>query len=135
MEEKKCKYECWSSFPGSMGPGSVVYGLCPLEKDLAGCEHRAFLYEAAAKIQQLGIATAESFWRVCQIYEIPTAYDLGGEVRAWREKYRPGSVPEIQEREKAFLSELGRIKGEGPAHCRPPEKDRQIDIWELLDNG
>lgn len=135
MEEKKCKYECMSSVPGSMGPGSVVYLNCPFEKDLSQCEHRAFILEAIQKLQHVGNTPAESLWKVHIIYDIPTAYDIGGELRRWREVYRPGSVEAIRKKEKAFLLELGKIRAEGPAHCRPPEKDRQIDIWEILDNG
>lgn len=70
-----------------------------------------------------------ALWKARQVNKIPTEYDIEGEVRSWRKVYRPDTVAEVEAKERAFIGDSM------PAlHCQPPEP-KQMNIWEVLDNG
>lgn len=130
-----CKFECCASYNGTAGAGSVIFGQCPFpdrkEKD---CERHCIFTNMVADFQASGDKPAAALWKTKTTLNIPTAYDIVGEVRAWREKYRPNSVPDIVAQEQAFMLQLNKPGVTIVKHCAPPERE-QISIWEVLENG
>ena len=130
MCEINCSFECVASYPGSRGPGSVKYLTCPIPRMLVDCPKRMDFYELVCMYQDKGDTPAAALWKARQVNNIPSEYDIGGEVRSWRRQYKPDTLPEIEELERAFL---GETKPENfVAHCPAPERE-QISIWEVMD--
>lgn len=130
----KCKYECLASYPGTGGPASVSFGHCPYEvQRLNECYQYQHFNELVEEYRKTGNDMSEALYKARLVLNIPTAYDITGEVRLWRETYRPGTVPEVRARE----AEVKRLLAADPdpvktvAHCPAPE--RQINIWEVLE--
>lgn len=76
---------------------------------------------------------SEVRWCAKMLFNIPTAYDIDGEIRAWREKYRPETVAAIREREQAFIKEYCKKQEteHKQIHCPAPEL-KQMDMWEWM---
>lgn len=130
----ECKFECCASYNGTAGAGSVIFGQCPFpdrkEKD---CERHCIFTNMVADFQASGDKPAAALWKTRTTLNIPTAYDIGGEVLAWRIKYRPDSLPEIMKKQTEFIKSL-EIKGTMIAvrnYEQPPERE-QISIWEVM---
>lgn len=127
--EINCKFECVASFPGSSGPGSVKYLSCPLPGMLIDCPKRVDFYQLVCDYMEKGDTRTVALWKARQVNKIPTEYDIEGEVISWRKVYRPDTVAEVEAKERAFIGDSM------PAlHCQPPEP-KQMNIWEVLDNG
>lgn len=127
--EINCKFECVASFPGSSGPGSVKYLSCPLPGMLIDCPKRVDFYQLVCDYMEKGDTRTVALWKARQVNKIQTEYDIEGEVISWRKVYRPDTVAEVEAKERAFLGD------NMPAlHCQPPEP-KQMNIWEVLDNG
>ena len=130
----ECKFECCASYNGTAGAGSVIFGQCPFpdrkEKD---CERHCIFTNMVADFQASGDKPAAALWKTRTTLNIPTAYDIGGEVLAWRMKYRPDSLPAIMKKQNEFIKSL-EIKGTMITvrkYERPPERE-QISIWEVM---
>ena len=130
----KCKFECMASYEGTNGPASVVYGKCPYDVLQKDCAQHCIFTNMVADFQANGDAPAAAIWKAHIILKVPTAYDIGGEIKAWRETYRPASVPAIEEKQKAFINSLETKGTVIVKHCAPPERE-QISIWEVLEHG
>ncbi len=133
----KCKYECVASYPGTAGPASVRYGHCPFDNQQPGdCYQRQHFDELVAEYQKAGNDRSEALYKARLVLNIPTAYDITGEVRLWRETYRPGTVPEVRAREAEVKKKLCAVADPDPvkpvAHCPAPER-QQISLWEVME--
>lgn len=136
----KCNYECLMSLPGNE-PTGVQYFTCPYGQTRAwnpGCEKvDAYEKEVSKQLKRRpGMKLSEARWCAKMLFNIPTAYDIDGEIRAWRERYRPETVAAIREREQAFIKEY--CKKQEPEHkqihCPAPEL-KQMDMWEWMANN
>lgn len=130
----RCKYECLASYPGTAGPASVKYGHCPIDKQQPGdCYDYQHFNDLVSEYQKAGNDKSEALYKARLVLNIPTAYDITGEVRAWRETYRPATVQAVREKETAVKKLLGVSDPvQAVAHCPAPEW-KQISIWEVME--
>lgn len=92
------------------------------------CPKRFKFYELVCDYMNKGDTRTVALWKARQVNKIPTEYDITGEVRSWRQAFKPDTVAAVEAQERAFLGEA--------AEDRKPDVDpEQITVWEVLENG